>query len=145
MSEITREYLNYIGFRPVWNSRKEFDLTAAFAWSRTLEGEGFWARGKQRQTHPRRQSKAKIDEMIRVWEGREATADDETIDALKARIAVLEEALRGIVSNWDANRFGPKECENETEDGTKYWSPSQSMINSEFIAAARRALEARHD
>lgn len=65
--EITREYLNRIGFRP--DKAKIYDVNAAFGWYYTHEGFDYWF--LQEGDGLTAEGKAKIDEMIRVWEGKE--------------------------------------------------------------------------
>jgi len=55
---------------------------------------------------------------------------------------VLMEALQAIVNNWDKRMTGDKEIlkKGGSELQFDYWSPSASMVSSEFIASAREAL-----
>lgn len=50
----------------------------------------------------------------------------------------LREALEEIIKNWDEN--SPENEQLKIVEGIEYWSPASSMIRSEFIAAARKAL-----
>lgn len=51
-------------------------------------------------------------------------------------------ALKAIIDNWDSHMIGERETLNTSKEfDMKYWSPSASMVNSEFIAQARKALE----
>lgn len=70
--------------------------------------------------------------------GEERAAKKWNTRAQSARIAALEEALRGIIGNWDSKLNKREEFRNC--DGEQYWAPSASMINSQYIAAARKAL-----
>ena len=58
---------------------------------------------------------------------------------LTARMLVLEGALQDVVASRDKNAF--KQEEHCTSDQGSYWSPAASMVDSEAIAAARKALE----
>lgn len=55
----------------------------------------------------------------------------------------LKEALQGILNNWDERMSGDKEVWKDGKDsvsGFGYYSPSSSMVSSEFISKAREAL-----
>ena len=57
----------------------------------------------------------------------------------------MKEALKGIIDNWEERMSGDKEQWKDARDsvsGYGYYSPSASMVSSEFIANARKALQA---
>lgn len=64
MSEITREYLNSIGFRI--DDVKNYNVKDAFAWDRTHEGFFYWA--EQVSDGLTSEGMFKLNEMVRVWE-----------------------------------------------------------------------------
>jgi hypothetical protein len=56
----------------------------------------------------------------------------------------LVEALNGIVNNWTERMGGDSEVWKDGKDsvsGMGYYSPSSSMVSSEFIAKAKVAIE----
>jgi len=62
---------------------------------------------------------------------------------LEERVKVLEGALQGIIDNWDERMSGDKEVWKDGSNsvpGFGYYSPSSSMVSSEFIAKGREAL-----
>ena len=61
MTELTKEYLQSIGFNP--EPAQAGDLTESFVWSRTVEGSEYWA------GLPEAQHKRELDDMLRVWHG----------------------------------------------------------------------------
>ncbi len=63
MNEITREYLVKIGFRI--DDAKKYKTALSFAWNRTHEGIGYWSTADRDDPI---ECRAKIDEMIRVWD-----------------------------------------------------------------------------
>lgn len=62
---------------------------------------------------------------------------------LKKQRDELREALTAIVNDWDMIMNGNREVFKEPVigGGPNYWSPSASMVSSEFIAQARKAIE----
>ena len=67
----------------------------------------------------------------------------EQVGELKEENERLKEALQGIINNWDERMSGDKEVwkdEKDSVSGHGYYSPSSSMVSSEFIAKARTAL-----
>lgn len=94
--EITREYLNSIGFNIEF--AKNYDVARSFSWARSHEGLEFWALPDMALTPER---KAKIDEMIRVWEGKEP--NPETVanqELLAAAKFALEHAVADDMDEW---------------------------------------------
>ncbi|WP_290964008.1 hypothetical protein [Hydrogenophaga sp.] len=60
---------------------------------------------------------------------------------LSAINAELLEALKAIVADRDENANGPeKYAPKSPGNNVSYWSPSATMVHSEFIAAARAAI-----
>jgi len=55
----------------------------------------------------------------------------------------LVEALKGIIDNWKERMRGDEEVLKTplNSDMPPYWSPSASMVSSEFIAKAKQALQ----
>ncbi len=71
-------------------------------------------------------------------------ARDAEVAAYAERVAVLVEAAKAVMADWDARmrgdreRYVPPRDDNEL-DG--YWSPNAAMVSSEIIAKLRAALE----
>lgn len=58
-----------------------------------------------------------------------------------ARSLMLLEALEKIINSWNDRTNGEKEVlKTNAEYGFKYWSPVASLVDSETIANARKAI-----
>ena len=69
---------------------------------------------------------------------------EEEIKKLKEERQILLDALRDIINNWNEKMSGYIEVWKDGKDsvsGMGYYSPSSSMVSSEFIAKAREALK----
>jgi hypothetical protein len=65
------------------------------------------------------------------------------VKELEERNKVLEDALQGIVDNWTERMSGDIEVwkdPSSSVSGKGYYSPSASLVSSEFIAKGREAL-----
>lgn len=62
---------------------------------------------------------------------------------IKERVKTLEGALKDILDNWKGRMAGDEETFKTplNSDIPPYWSPSASMVSSEFIAAAKKVLK----
>jgi len=65
------------------------------------------------------------------------------IQSLQTLNDSLVEALKGIIDNWKERMRGDEEVLKTplNSDMPPYWSPSASMVSSEFIAKAKQALQ----
>lgn len=66
---------------------------------------------------------------------------------LEERNKVLEDALKGIIDNWTERMSGDIEVwkdPSSSVSGKGYYSPSASLVSSEFIAKGREALSNNH-
>ena len=74
----------------------------------------------------------------------ESSNREEEIKKLKEERQILLDALRDIINNWNEKMSGYIEVWKDGKDsvsGMGYYSPSSSMVSSEFIAKAREALK----
>ncbi len=65
------------------------------------------------------------------------------VKELEERNKVLEDALKGIIDNWTERMSGDIEVWKDPSSSVSskgYYSPSASLVSSEFIAKGREAL-----
>ena len=82
----------------------------------------------------------------KYWK-KEADIAREKVKELEERNKVLEDALKGVVDNWTERMSGDIEVwkdPSSSVSGKGYYSPSASLVSSEFIAKGREALSNNH-
>lgn len=62
-------------------------------------------------------------------------------EKLKEERDLLLAASKAVLNNWDERLMGEMEVKKQHEEDFIYWSPSASLISSEFISQLREAIK----